>query len=209
MVDENLKNRVDEVRNLDNLYRQESQVSCNSIKAKQAFNKWIHAVIPLLSDFYMEDNEILSMIMAEEYSDDGYQMKVLFYKISPKYEFELHQIESGVVAQRIGQEKKKSLVNNKPPKVFISHKCEDREYAKKLTGLIEFIVGAGEEKIFCSSIPGYGIKQARSILEKLKQQFDNNNVFMVIIHSPRYYRSAVCLNEMGHLGCWEPNLPHL
>lgn len=89
--------------------------------------------------------------------------------------------------------------NNSPkqPKVFISHKKEDKAYADALVSLINFILGADGDKIFCSSIPGYGIRQSRDILDELKRQFDEYEVYMVIIHSPRYYQSAICLNEMG------------
>lgn len=86
---------------------------------------------------------------------------------------------------------------NKPPKIFISHKKQDKEYADALVSLINFILGADGDKIFCSSIPGYGIRQSRDILDELKRQFDQYEVYMVIIHSPRYYQSAICLNEMG------------
>ena len=85
----------------------------------------------------------------------------------------------------------------KTPKVFISHKKEDKAYADALVNLINFIVGADGDKIFCSSVQGYGIKQSRNIMDDLKAQFDEHEIFMIIIHSPRYYQSAVCLNEMG------------
>lgn len=85
----------------------------------------------------------------------------------------------------------------KRPKVFISHKKEDKAYADALVNLINFILGADGDKIFCSSIPGYGIRQSRDILDELKRQFDQYEVYMVIIHSPRYYQSAICMNEMG------------
>ena len=85
----------------------------------------------------------------------------------------------------------------KPPKIFISHKKEDKAYADALVNLINFIIGADGDKIFCSSVQGYGIKQSRDIMDELKAQFDNYDIFMVIIHSPRYYQSPVCLNEMG------------
>lgn len=91
----------------------------------------------------------------------------------------------------------KQTQTSKPPKVFISHKKEDKAYADALVNLINFILGADGDKIFCSSIPGYGIRQSKDILEELKRQFDQYEVYMVIIHSPRYYQSAICLNEMG------------
>ena len=85
----------------------------------------------------------------------------------------------------------------KRPKVFISHKKEDKAYADALVNLINFIIGPGKDKIFCSSVPGYGIKLSHDILDELKSQFENYEIFMAIIHSPRYYKSSVCLNEMG------------
>ncbi len=104
----------------------------------------------------------------------------------------------------IGTEKEKEMKAipnstsvSRPRKVFISHKKEDKAFADALVDLIEFIIGSNGDKIFCSSIPGYGVRQSRSILEELKTQFDENEVYMIIIHSPRYYQSAVCLNEMG------------
>lgn len=81
--------------------------------------------------------------------------------------------------------------------MFISHKKEDKAYADALVSLINFIVGSDGDKIFCSSIPGYGIKQSHGIMNEMKAQFDNHEIFMVVIHSPRYYQSAICLNEMG------------
>lgn len=85
----------------------------------------------------------------------------------------------------------------KRPKVFISHKKEDKPFADALVSLINFIIGSDGDKIFCSSVPGYGIRQSRDIMHDLKSQFDNYEIFMIIIHSPRYYKSVVCLNEMG------------
>ena len=85
----------------------------------------------------------------------------------------------------------------KTPKVFISHKKEDKAYADALVSMINFIIGADGDKIFCSSVQGYGIKQSRTIMDDLKAQFEEYEIFMIIVHSPRYYQSAVCLNEMG------------
>lgn len=95
------------------------------------------------------------------------------------------------------REEDKVIPESKLRKVFISHKEEDKEYAHALVRLVNFIIGPDGDKIFCSSIPGYGIKPSRNILEELKFQFQNYEIYMIIIHSPRYYNSAICLNEMG------------
>lgn len=109
-------------------------------------------------------------------------------------------IEIETVKQQTKADKKEikevSVVMKKP-KVFISHKQEDKPFADALVSLINFIIGPSGDKVFCSSIPGYGIRQSRDIIDDLKAQFDDHNIFMVIIHSPRYYSSTICLNEMG------------
>lgn len=105
-------------------------------------------------------------------------------------------LKSGLQQQNAETAKPKEQPQ-RPPKVFISHKKEDKAYADALVNLINILLGTDGDKIFCSSIPGYGIRQSRDILEELKNQFDCNDIFMVIIHSPRYYQSAICLNEMG------------
>lgn len=102
--------------------------------------------------------------------------------------------ESAMMQKTDKQEKNDS---HKPPKVFISHKKEDKAFADALVSLINFLLGSDGDKIFCSSIPGYGIRQSRDILDELKRQFDQYEIYMIIIHSPRYYQSAICLNEMG------------
>ncbi len=109
-------------------------------------------------------------------------------------------IEIETVKQQTKSDKreiKEVSVVMKKPKVFISHKQEDKPFADALVGLINFIIGPSGDKVFCSSIPGYGIRQSRDIIDDLKAQFDEHNIFMVIIHSPRYYNSTICLNEMG------------
>lgn len=84
-----------------------------------------------------------------------------------------------------------------PPKIFISHKSEDEAFVKALVKLLRLYIGSEAEKIFCSSVPTYKIGIGKEIFPEIKSQFDGNYVFMIIVHSPRYYQSSVCLNEMG------------
>ena len=84
-----------------------------------------------------------------------------------------------------------------PPKIFISHKSEDEAFVKALVKLLRLYIGSEAEKIFCSSVPTYKIGIGKEIFPEIKSQFEGNDVFMIIVHSPRYYQSSVCLNEMG------------
>ena len=83
------------------------------------------------------------------------------------------------------------------PKIFISHKSEDEAFVKALVKLLRLYIGSEPEMIFCSSVPAYKIGIGKEIFPEIKSQFEENDVFMIIVHSPRYYQSPVCLNEMG------------
>lgn len=86
---------------------------------------------------------------------------------------------------------------SRPPKIFISHKSEDEAFVKALVKLLRLYIGSESEKIFCSSVPTYKIGIGKEIFPEIKSQFEGNDIFMIIVHSPRYYQSSVCLNEMG------------
>ena len=84
----------------------------------------------------------------------------------------------------------------KQPKIFISHKTEDKPYVEKIVRLIEYI-GVKKEDIFCSSMAGYGVPNSKDIFDFLREQFEKHELFMVFVHSQNYYNSPVSLNEMG------------
>ena len=85
----------------------------------------------------------------------------------------------------------------RPPKIFISHKSEDVGFVNAIVNLLRLYIGSDEDKIFCSSVPNYKIGLGKDIYPEIKAQFERHDVFMILIHSPRYYQSPVCLNEMG------------
>lgn len=82
-------------------------------------------------------------------------------------------------------------------KIFISHKSEDEPFVDALVNLLRLYIGSDAEKIFCSSVPNHKIGIGKEIYHEIKTQFEDYEIFMVIIHSPRYYQSSICLNEMG------------
>jgi hypothetical protein len=84
----------------------------------------------------------------------------------------------------------------KSPMVFISHSSKDKDFADALVVLLEDI-GFDSSNLFCSSIDGYGIGLSEDIFETLRSLFKEHDLYVIFIHSPRYYESAVSLNEMG------------
>lgn len=89
-----------------------------------------------------------------------------------------------------------STPNDKIKKIFISHSSADQKFAEALIDLLN-TMGLGQEEIFCSSIPGYWIGNGKNFLDEIKTHFVNYDLFVIFIHSPRFYNSHVSLNEMG------------
>lgn len=87
-------------------------------------------------------------------------------------------------------------VGQKPPMVFISHSSKDKDFADALVVLLEDI-GFDSSNLFCSSIDGYGVGLSEDIFDTLCSLFNEHDLYVIFIHSPRYYESAVSLNEMG------------
>lgn len=96
----------------------------------------------------------------------------------------------------VAPEETLDLSHNKTPMVFISHSSNDLEFVEALVTLLESI-GFNNKTLFCSSIPDYWIGLSKNIFESLRQLFKDHELFVIFIQSPRYYESAVSLNEMG------------
>lgn len=94
------------------------------------------------------------------------------------------------------QEKDTMSEREKTPMVFISHSSQDKKFAEALVNLLEDL-GMDNKNVFCSSVDGYGVSLGKDIFETLRGLFTNHSLFVMFIHSPRYYKSPVSLNEMG------------
>jgi hypothetical protein len=80
-------------------------------------------------------------------------------------------------------------------KLFISHSEGDKLIVGEIIDLLEGI-GLNPAQIFCSSIDGYGIPLGENFLEVLKKEI-SKNVLVLFILSHNFYKSPICLCEMG------------
>ena len=104
-----------------------------------------------------------------------------------------------LIFKSVENEVKKNSVDNakstKSKKIFISHSSQDAAFAAALIKLLNSL-GFGKNDIFCSSVPGYWIEKG-NFFDVIRRQFEQHDLYMVFIHSPRYYSSYISLNEMG------------
>ena len=98
---------------------------------------------------------------------------------------------------KIKGEKEDMNEDKKIEKIFISHAFADKEYVDLLVQLLNDIgIEKSADKIFYSSMPGYGIPLAENIYDYLKEEL-NRNIMVIFVLSDNYYNSPACLNEMG------------
>ena len=80
-------------------------------------------------------------------------------------------------------------------KVFISHANKDAKFVEELKNILEDF-GLKSENIFCTSFEGYGIKFGEDFLERIKKEI-NKSTLVIFVLSENFYKSPVCLCEMG------------
>lgn len=108
-------------------------------------------------------------------------------------------IERADLIKFIATEKDNKAIEPNPkktPMVFISHSSKDKQFAEALVVMLEDI-GFDSTNLFCSSVDGYGVGLSKDIFETLRELFREHNLFVIFVHSPRYYTSPISLNEMG------------
>lgn len=175
------------VRQLENDYKEVSKGDRNSRKSIEAYLEWHKEALIYLSDFYTDMNSDFKEFKNLDNSGNGYSLSSNFNKIYTKYNLLMSQVDM--------QSKDNSKKGNSPM-VFISHSSKDKEFAEALVDLLES-VGLNKETLFCSSVDGYGLGLSDDIFETLLGLFESHDLFMIFLHSPRYYESSVSLNEMG------------
>lgn len=84
----------------------------------------------------------------------------------------------------------------KQPLLFISHASANEDIATNLVQMLRTL-GFNNRNMFCSSVPGYDIREGEDIYDTLASKFNEFNIFVILLLSKEYYESAACLNEMG------------
>lgn len=80
-------------------------------------------------------------------------------------------------------------------KIFISHSSLDQKYIGEFVKLLKKF-GFHDKDIFYSSDIANGVQPGEIILNRLKEELENQPVVLYFL-SENYYSSTICLNEMG------------
>lgn len=81
-------------------------------------------------------------------------------------------------------------------RVFITHSSRDRKLAERLVEALHGGTDVARERIFCSSIEGYGVTVGRDFMQYIQRQLQNTHLVVPLI-TPAYLDSVFCQWELG------------
>lgn len=161
----------------------------NSKAAIEAYLKWHSAALLYLSSYYTEANPDYHEFKHLDNSGNGYNLRTNYKSIHSIYNLLMDSVTTQTIA-------KTATTGKKSPMVFISHSHDDEDFVIALVNLLEDM-GFTKETLFCSSVREYGIPLSRDIFDTIRGLFLEHDLYVIFVHSPRFYGSPVSLNEMG------------
>lgn len=182
-----IESESDKVRALEKKYNDlADSAGVNSSQAIHAYLDWHAAAVVYLNQFYSPAHADFQRLKDLDNSGNGFSLKDNYHSIRSIYNLLMNNaVKSSPL-----------LSDRKTPMVFISHSSKDREFVEALVDLLEAI-GLDQSNVFCSSVDGYGVGLGNNIFDTLRNLYIEHELYVLFVHSPRYYQSHVSLNEMG------------
>ena len=187
---EDLLKLINDVDNIEKLFHSDKYPQLEIINDKEEFLIWLESLKTEFNDLssFSQNKNIEDIISALNGSFNGYNDKKSFQVLKAKLI---------AIKPKLDEIYEQSHTkSNKPCKVFISHSTSDKQYVDLLIGLLRNI-NLSDDYIFCTSNPGNDIPIDKKINDNIKEQFLNYSLYVLIVHSENYYKSPICLNEMG------------
>lgn len=190
-----IREQLENIEALRNAYEYECvNISKNSDKAIFDFHRWYIAAVEFFCEILGEDDQLLQKFRAVDVSGNGFVLYDVYHSLLNDYvslKFRVKKYDKiGSVTGVMPEER------NHPRKIFISHSFQDKDFAEALVNLL-LSLGFSKQDIFCSSIPGCWIGINKYFLKEIKTHFIKYDLYVIFIHSPRFYESYISLNEMG------------
>ncbi len=191
MIKTSIFSEEEKVRSLENGYKTAISEDVNSNVAIEAYHEWHSAAVIYLGKYFSNADADFIRFKNIDNTGNGYTLEHNFDGLYSIYNYMMSQVNNN---------DKNKMEMKKSPMVFISHSSKDKAFVEALVELLESI-GFDENNLFCSSVDGYGIGLGEDIFNTLKNLFLEHELYVLFVHSPRYYNSTVSMNEMGQLGC--------
>lgn len=162
------------------------------------YQEWIQQVIMYLQEIFdrTHDQFVWGAINSCQKHMNGTDDRKQFNEIVGKLKSIEKNVDKYYLTEEQGGSKDTMQTSIKTPKIFISHSSSDESHVELIVKLLKDM-GFNQDKVFCSTIPGYGIGLGKDIYNTLLELFNEHDLYVIFVHSPNYYDSAVGLNEMG------------
>ena len=189
-IEEKIEEEQTQEQNIRALERHYLSISEeNSYDSIEAYLKWHSATLLYLSNYYTDANADYSAFKHLDNSGNGYTLRHNFDFIYSVYNLLMNKVTTQEIA-------KTATSIKKTPLVFISHSHDDEDFIVALVNLLEDM-GFTKDTLFCSSVREFGIPLSGDIFETIRGLFLEHDLYVIFVHSPRFYGSPVSLNEMG------------
>lgn len=196
---ERLNDEYQAILDLQKIYEKESLDEPNSATAIRAYRAWYNKVYTICSLVFGEKDNDVVVFSSIDNNYNGYILQDNYGKVSGVYtklQYRLKMHIDGVNYSVPNTEQENESREELPPLVFISHASADKQFASALVTLLEQ-QGLTHNEIFCSSVEGYGFDVGDDIYSGLLKKFHDYKLFLLFVHSPRFYARPITLNEMG------------
>lgn len=206
---EKIQKQIFEGKHLLQLYKKDKLSSDQFEDVYSSFKLWTDFNKELLKQSFSDSNSSYR----KEFIDSGaffsggmidvqrglnpesyeFRFKHFKSKIEPKIKT-LESIFNRIdLMQSESPEQKKSSDGAKS--IFVSHASIDSTIVEKIIEVLETI-GVKEKSIFCTSFKEYGIMLGDNFLDTIKNKL-NEDVIVIFVLTENFYRSPICLCEMG------------
>lgn len=176
------------------------------------FKNWKYLCVRTLCSIYGENSTEAAQIENLKFYYSGFGISGIDYPNQDEKCF-IRDFEQAVKLLELLREDFESLDNSDSDitkseinKVFISHSSKDVEIVENFVDLLETI-GLDSNQIFCTSLSGYGIPLGDNFIDKLKTELTNSNAIVIFMLSANFYKSPVCMCEMG--ATWIQSKEHI
>jgi hypothetical protein len=156
-------------------------------------------------DLISEKLKISGVNLKQNYNINNTKMQLVFNlydieeelikKVALDCEIDINKYFIENYKEQKGEQNEVQKAEQSMKKIFLSHSTKDKDIIDKIIELLE-IIGVKEENIFYSSKPYYGAKLGENFLDRIKKEI-NEDTLVISFLSQNYYKSEICLCEMG------------
>lgn len=199
----NIKERIEEVRSLEQEYLAHKYISPseNSLESIRTFGNWHSAAAVLFSEHIPADDKWLVKFVEEDTSGNAYVLAHVYDSLHTCYEILMSRVEKSNLEIR-GNDS----TNEQSPAVFISHCSKDKEIIKLfIDNVLKKGLNLTDTDIACTSFEATGVNPGDNIPAYIKRNIKGAKICLAMI-SKNYKKSEVCLNEVGAAWAFDQKL---